>query len=596
MVQLTGTAGGIAQRAASFLERRVDRRGVLRRGAVAGTALAVAPSAYVMRPNSAYAAVCSPNALCNDGYTEFCCTITGANRCPPGTALGGWWKVDGSHFCGGGPRYYLDCNAGCGGCGCGANGICSGACSGTGCGCANGDCNNRKSGCTGFRYGQCNQGIRCLGPIMCRIVTCTEPWRLDGTCTTASRTDNATRYHSRPCLEVDAIGSLDWVTVVPGGVRISGWAMDPSTPFPITVNVYDCLRPVASVLAEVPRPDIAAAFPGQGEFHGYDLFLRLCPGQRLVSVAAVDTSGQGSAWIGHRLVDITPNPWGHLDGVSAGRGTIRVVGWAVDADAGGPLEVLVHLDGQLVATARADVHRADLAQAFPHIGGAHGFDVQIPASPGHHSVWVVARNQNAGGDLDLGSRPVTVPALDLGTVDPVTSPGPGAVRVSGWAAAATAEGPVEVDLAVDGAVVATVAADGSRPDGHDGAGFDTTLTDVGPGVHSITATARDGGHMVELGEATVAVGSDALGRVTALEAVPGGVRVATTPIRRNDGSPAPVRVLVDGWYRASLGAGPDGIDEVLSLQPGEHEVEVVSSIDGRGTIPLLLASARVAVS
>ena len=104
----------LAERAASFLERRVDRRGVLRRGAMAGTALAVAPATFALRPGSAYAAVCAPNALCNDGYTEFCCTITGANRCPPGTALGGWWKVDGSEFCGGGPRYYMDCNAGCG--------------------------------------------------------------------------------------------------------------------------------------------------------------------------------------------------------------------------------------------------------------------------------------------------------------------------------------------------------------------------------------------------------------------------------------------------------------------------------------------------
>ena len=38
---------------------------------------------------------------------------------PPGTLTGGWWKVDGSGFCGGGARYYVDCNAPCGPCGCG---------------------------------------------------------------------------------------------------------------------------------------------------------------------------------------------------------------------------------------------------------------------------------------------------------------------------------------------------------------------------------------------------------------------------------------------------------------------------------------------
>jgi hypothetical protein len=167
----------IAERASAFLERRLDRRGLLRRTAMAGTAMAVAPSAYVLRPGSAYAAVCARNALCNDGYTEFCCTIYGANRCPPGTVLGGWWKVDGSNFCGGGPRYYMDCHPTCGGCGCGGNGICSGACTGSRCGCTFGDCNNRKSDCTAFRYGQCNQGLPCLGPIRCRVVSSTEPWR-----------------------------------------------------------------------------------------------------------------------------------------------------------------------------------------------------------------------------------------------------------------------------------------------------------------------------------------------------------------------------------------------------------------------------------
>jgi len=69
------------------------------------------------------------------------------------------------------------------------------------CSCADGDCGNRKACCTAFRYGQCNQAISCLGPIVCRVVTCTPPWRFDPTCTTATATDNNTRWHHRPCLE-----------------------------------------------------------------------------------------------------------------------------------------------------------------------------------------------------------------------------------------------------------------------------------------------------------------------------------------------------------------------------------------------------------
>ncbi len=118
--------------------------------------------------------------------------------------MAGWWKADGSGFCGPNqPRYYMDCNARCGSCGCGASGVCDGTCSGTRCGCANGSCGNRKSGCTKFRYGQCNQATPCVGPIICRVVSCRTPWSFDPTCTTAVATDENTRFHDAACLHVD---------------------------------------------------------------------------------------------------------------------------------------------------------------------------------------------------------------------------------------------------------------------------------------------------------------------------------------------------------------------------------------------------------
>ncbi|NNE74078.1 MAG: twin-arginine translocation signal domain-containing protein, partial [Acidimicrobiales bacterium] len=228
----------LAQKASRFLERRSDRRGFLRRSALVGTAMAAAPTTYVLKPKTAYAAICNCSgsncdcgALCCDGYTEFCCTLNGVNGCPPGTSYGGWWKADGSGYCDNGtpqPRYYLDCNAACNNCGCGASGVCAGSCSGTPCGCANGSCNNRKAGCTGFRYGQCNQATACLGPIVCRVVTCTPPWDLDPTCTTAVRTDNNTRFHNRPCLQEDPgnpEGALVAVQLAPGGVRFVGYVL-----------------------------------------------------------------------------------------------------------------------------------------------------------------------------------------------------------------------------------------------------------------------------------------------------------------------------------------------------------------------------------
>jgi hypothetical protein len=188
----------LVERTSNSLAARTSRRGFLARSAVVGSALAAAPVRYVLRPGTAYAAVCGCSgstcdcsALCCDGYTEFCCTITGSNTCPAGTAPGGWWKADGSGFCEldgvPQPRYYLDCN------------VVPPAkpCS---CGCALGSCSHRKACCTNFRYGQCHQEIAVMGPIMCRVITCTPPWQFDPACTTTSLTDNNTRFHDGPCL------------------------------------------------------------------------------------------------------------------------------------------------------------------------------------------------------------------------------------------------------------------------------------------------------------------------------------------------------------------------------------------------------------
>lgn len=199
----------VLSRATDAVANRLDRRSFLARSAMIGSALVTAPADLLLHPKSAYAAVCSClgqscecGSLCCDGYTEFCCAIYGMNACPTGSLTGGWWKADGSSFCGGAARYYMDCHKPCGSCGCGGSGLCRGSCNGTACGCGNGRCDHRKAGCTSFRYGNCSNNVACIGPIQCRVVTCTEPWRIEPTCSSSAvRTDNNTRNHNRPCLQ-----------------------------------------------------------------------------------------------------------------------------------------------------------------------------------------------------------------------------------------------------------------------------------------------------------------------------------------------------------------------------------------------------------
>jgi hypothetical protein len=178
----------------SVLAARTSRRGMLIRSAVVGSALAVNPVDFVLRPVSAYAAACtcrgqncSCDTACCDGYTEFCCTLTGSNTCPPGSIAAGWWRAEGSGLCGGASRYYLDCNRSLDAPDCG-------------CTCAGGNCGNRVTCCVHFRYGQCNQNIAQVGAIVCRVVTCIPPWQFDATCTATDAQDDNTRFHDAPCL------------------------------------------------------------------------------------------------------------------------------------------------------------------------------------------------------------------------------------------------------------------------------------------------------------------------------------------------------------------------------------------------------------
>ena len=160
----------LAERAARALAPRMGRRGFLARTAMAGTALTAAPATYVLRPRSAYAAICNCNgsrcdcgSLCCDGSTEFCCTVTGMNRCPPGTLTGGWWKVDSSGYCGGGPGTTSTATTSAGPAAAGAAASAAAAARALAAA-APGARAATGSGGAPFRYGQCNQHVRCPAP------------------------------------------------------------------------------------------------------------------------------------------------------------------------------------------------------------------------------------------------------------------------------------------------------------------------------------------------------------------------------------------------------------------------------------------------
>ncbi|HJR91454.1 MAG TPA: twin-arginine translocation signal domain-containing protein [Acidimicrobiia bacterium] len=266
----------LAEASSRFLEARTSRRGFLRRAALAGTALVAAPTTYLLRPGSAYSALVKTPGSCPSGtkcgaaaWTEFCCTTTGVNTCPPGTMIAGWWRADypgsGTDHCNGSSRFYMDCNSSdCQGCGCGGSGTCGNDCVDCNCECANDDCANWKTCCTRFRYGQCNQDIACLGPIVCRVVTCVAPWEWDSSCTTTNAVSQSTWYHDAGCLHQ----TIDY-PARPAVYSGSTWALRAALTSGPASSTYDYGQPGdVALMADWSGSGVATSAVVRGTRHG----------------------------------------------------------------------------------------------------------------------------------------------------------------------------------------------------------------------------------------------------------------------------------------------------------------------------------------
>ena len=71
-----------------------------------------------------------------------------------------------------------------------------------GCSCGKGDCNNRKAGCTAFRYGQCNQQVGdASGASRAGSSRASPRCSSSGNCSPTLAVDNSTANHNKPCLQ-----------------------------------------------------------------------------------------------------------------------------------------------------------------------------------------------------------------------------------------------------------------------------------------------------------------------------------------------------------------------------------------------------------
>ena len=578
-----------------LLRHASSRRSFLGGSVLVGAALAVDPMNYLFRPGTAYASVCGSHSACADGYTVFCCTINaGRNSCPPDSFIGGWWKADNSSFCHGAARYYIDCNAYRDG--------------HWACRCNQTTCDQRRVACNQFRYGQCNLQIPYsnTGPVVCRVISCVPPWQqYAGVCTSTSATDNATASHSAPCLTgVAPVGYVDAIQLFGDVVRITGWAFDPDQPAAsINVAVYIDGVIFTSYPTNVVRADVNRNLEIAGS-HGFVIPFRVPSGTHDIRVYALDIAGgSGNPLIGSKTVTVAAGhaPTGYLDFVRTTGNTVRLAGWAVDADQpGSALTVSVRRDGTLVSSATTSIVRPDVNRAIP-ANGAHGFDITLSAPNGPHEFVVDATGVGGGAaQARLGRAVIDVNpgAVPVGYLDAVYSVGT-SVFVRGWAYDADDPG-ASLLIAVheDGTTVSTTVTGRPRPDvnrryGITGEhGFEIELpTTAGQHYFEVYALNRAGGPRdLLLGTRSMAVDlSTPLGHVDLVQVAGSELRVAGWAFDPDDpAASSQVAVYVDGaglgWYSAALpradinrvyGVGGDhGFDVRHTASAGRHTVTV----------------------
>ncbi|WP_020075423.1 hypothetical protein [Cryocola sp. 340MFSha3.1] len=194
-------------------------------------------------------------------------------------------------------------------------------------------------------------------------------------------------------------GSFDSAAAVPGGVQISGWSADYTSPSQsyLWVNVDGAGGPYKTNKSLSWLPNL---LPGIGTGNGFDLFLPATKGTHQVCVYGVG----GTQLLGCKTVTVTQSDSGSLDGVEAVPGGLRVHGWAVDlTQRSVPSYVWIDVSGA-GAAAKANLPLSWFNNLYPGAGPYHGFDVTIPRPPGTYSVCV----QTSTGFTQMGCRSVTV--------------------------------------------------------------------------------------------------------------------------------------------------------------------------------------------
>lgn len=431
--------------------------------------------------------------------------------------------------------------------------------------------------------------------------------------TMVNRFAGAGRQLQSTLLMLDPVGSVDGVTPVPAGFFVYGWALDPSTAASIAVHVYVDGRFSRVIMADGPRPDVGAVFPGYGDAHGYRAGIAAGAGRHVVCIYAINDGPGSNPLIGCRPVDVGGSPIGNVDVVKPRPGGVTVHGWAVDRDTAAPITIHTYVNGSFAGAMPADGSRPDVARALPGYGPLHGFEASLSLGHGVHEICVYGINVAAGGNVLVGCRWNSVSGAAIGNVDDLARSSLYQVRARGWALDLDTFASIDVHAYIDGTWAGAHVADivrsdvgASYPGYGDTHGFDVEFGGFPAGGHTVClyAVSVGGGPSTQM---TCRRPNDSLpfGNADFIGRVVGGARVVGWAIDPDVVQPIGVHVYVDSRLAAIAvadGSRPDvgavfpgygsnhGFDHTVPLAPGVHQICLVGINDSHLGDPALACS------
>ncbi|MDT4891787.1 MAG: hypothetical protein QOE97_822 [Pseudonocardiales bacterium] len=288
-------------------------------------------------------------------------------------------------------------------------------------------------------------------------------------------------------LNFSPVGAITGLTQRPGGFRVSGWAADPDTSAPVTVQVLVNGTQLATVVANGPSTVRAA--------HGFDASLllpgtSLPPGSRTICVVGVNLGSFGTTkQMACQAITLNYNPTAAADAVIQRSPGALITGWATDPDTSAAVNVTISADGKAVKTVPAN------GAGSSHTG--HNFSVLVPLPNGKHHVCATAANLSYGsGGSPAACKDVTLNFNPVGSFESVTRVSGGtSLVVTGWAFDPDTTGTIPIAVGIDGVNQAATKTGVSRPDiakSHPGTGstqgFRATYK-ANDGEHRVCVTA-----------------------------------------------------------------------------------------------------------